>query len=39
MPVYPDSGYVQYLKNDEIGLDYIVVKLGYGWRDIWAEEN
>ena len=39
MPVYPDTGYVQYMKNDEIGLDYIVVKLEYGWRDIWAEEN
>lgn len=39
MSVYPDTGYVQYMKNDEIGLDYIVVKLGYGWRDIWAEEN
>lgn len=39
MPVYPDTGYVQYLKNDEIGLDYIVVKLEYGWRNIWAEEN
>lgn len=28
MPSYPDIGYVQYLKNDEIGLDYIVIKLG-----------
>lgn len=38
MPVYPNTGYVQYLKNDEIGLDYIVVKLGYGW-NIGAKEN
>lgn len=39
MPVYPDTGYMQYLQNDEIGLDYIVIKLGYNWRDIWAEKN
>lgn len=39
MPSYPDAGYLQYLKNDEIGLDYIVVKLGNNWRGIWAEEN
>lgn len=39
MPAYPDTGYVQYLKTEEIGLDYIAVKLGYGWRDIWKEEN
>lgn len=31
MPSYPDIGYVQYLKNDEIGLDYIVIKLGKTW--------
>lgn len=40
MPVYPNTGYVQYLQNDEIGLDYIVVKLGANWRrELWAEEE
>lgn len=41
MPAYPDTGYVQYLQNDEIGLDYIVVKLSYEWRYYWllAEKN
>lgn len=39
MPSYPDAGYLQYLKNDEIGLDYIVIKLGNNWRGIWAEED
>lgn len=32
MPCYPDEGYVQYLKDDEIGLEYLVIKLGDAWR-------
>lgn len=39
MPLYPVTGYVSYLKNDEIGLDYIVIKLEDNWRNLWAEEN
>lgn len=32
MPSYPDEGYVQFLRDDEIGLEYLVVKLGPDWR-------
>lgn len=28
MPSYPVSGYVQYLSDDETGLEYVVIKLG-----------
>lgn len=37
MPVYPEAGYVQYLSNSEMGLEYIVVKLGDNWK-AWKEE-
>lgn len=32
MPSYPDEGYIQFLRDDTIGLEYLVVKLGYVWR-------
>lgn len=32
MPCYPDRDYIQYLKDDETGLEYLVVKLGGIWR-------
>lgn len=32
MPCYPEPGYVRYLRNDELGLDYMVIKLGDEWR-------
>lgn len=32
MPSYPVSGYIQYLSDDEIGLDYVIIKLGDSWR-------
>lgn len=32
MPCYPDPGYVQFLRSDELGLEYMVVKMGYDWR-------
>lgn len=28
MPSYPVSGYIQYLKDDETGLEYVIIKLG-----------
>ena len=37
MCVWPDTGCVQYLQNDEIGLNYIVVKLGHNWGNIMNE--
>ena len=33
MPSFPASGSIQYLKSEDIGLDYLVVKLGPYWRD------
>ena len=32
MPCYPEPGYVQYLRNDELGLEYVIIKLGDDWR-------
>lgn len=32
MPSFPDAGSIQYLKSEEIGLDYLIVKLGPYWR-------
>lgn len=32
MPCYPDRDYIQYLKDDETGLEYLVVRLGEVWR-------
>ena len=32
MSCYPDGDYIQYLKDDETGLEYLVVKLGKMWR-------
>lgn len=32
MPSYPVPGYIQYLSNDELGLEYVVIKLGDSWR-------
>lgn len=32
MPCYPEQGYMQYLRNDEIGLDYMVIKMEANWR-------
>lgn len=39
MPCYPDREYIQYLKDDGTGLEYLVVKLGELWRpkDVSAE--
>lgn len=38
MPAYPDKGYIQYMSDDTIGLEYLVVKLGYDW-DVWEETS
>ena len=32
MPSYPVPGYIQYLSNDELGLEYVIIKLGESWR-------
>lgn len=32
MPSYPDRGYIQYLKDDASGMEYLVIKLGGIWR-------
>lgn len=32
MPHYPEPGYVQFLRNDEIGLEYMIIKLGDDWQ-------
>lgn len=32
MPCYPLPGYAQYITNDEIGLEYLIIKLGNDWR-------
>ena len=32
MPSYPSVGYMQYLTNDELGISYVVIKLGEPWR-------
>ena len=34
MPSYPADGYVQYVSNKELGLEYLIVKLGDDWRYI-----
>lgn len=36
MPAYPDMGYIRYISDGTIGLEYLVVKLGYDW-DVWEE--
>lgn len=33
MPIYPYSGYISYLKDEEAGLEYLIVKLGNNWED------
>lgn len=35
MPYYPEPGYVQYMTDTETGLEYIVVKLGVDWRNVY----
>lgn len=37
MPSFPEHGYIQYLESEEIGLQYLIVKLGPYWRS--AIEN
>lgn len=32
MPCYPEPGYVQYLRSDELGLEYMIIKMGEDWR-------
>ncbi len=32
MPAFPEQGSIQYLESEEIGLHYLVVKLGPDWR-------
>lgn len=31
MPAYPQDGYIRYLHDEETGLWYLAVKLGYDW--------
>ncbi len=33
MAFYPSDGYIKYLQDEGTGLQYLVVKLGYDWRD------
>lgn len=32
MPCYPVPGYIQYLSNGELGVEYVIIKLGDSWR-------
>lgn len=32
MPCYPDPGYIKCVRNEETGMEYVVVKLGQEWR-------
>jgi len=32
MPAFPERGSIQYLKSEEIGLHYLIVKLGPHWK-------